>query len=117
MPQFQLPVSWNLPLSGNVKQSILPWTFLFNPSGSQFGLFNINLGQSSDPAVEEEILSDVAGYGKQLGRIEDALMALLNRLDLSGLSPEDRKAVEEFKSMTLEIEKVKKRSFSKSIAA
>jgi len=117
MPQFQLPISWNLPLSGNVKQSILPWTFLFNPVGSQFGLFNINLGQSSDPALEEEILSDVAGYGKQLGRIEDALVVLLNRLDLSSLSVEDRKALEEFRSMTSEIDKVKKRSLSKPIAA
>jgi hypothetical protein len=41
------------------------------------GLVNIDLGQSSDPAVEEEILSDVASYGKQLGRIEDAMSVLL----------------------------------------
>ena len=117
MPQFQLPVSWNLPFSGNVQQSILPWTLLFNPVGSQVGLFNINLGQSSDPGVEEEILSDVAGYGKQLGRIEDALLVLLNRLDVNSLSPEDRKAVDDLRTMTSEIEKVKKRPFAKSIAA
>ena len=39
---------------------------------SQFGLINITVGQSSDPSVEADVLTDVAGYGKQLGRIEDA---------------------------------------------
>src|SRR5260370_28163725 len=71
MPVFRLP------LSGNVTQSINPWTWLFNPVGSQVGLVNIELGQSSNPAVEEEVLNDVASYGKQLGRIEDALLVLL----------------------------------------
>src|SRR5258708_10891853 len=71
MPAFRLP------LSGNVTQSINPWTWFFNPVGSQVGLVNIELGQSSNPAIEEEVLSDVASYGKQLGRIEDALIVLL----------------------------------------
>jgi hypothetical protein len=71
MPVFRLP------LSGNVTQSINPWTWFFNPVGSQVGLVNIELGQSANPAIEEEVLSDVASYGKQLGRIEDALVVLL----------------------------------------
>lgn len=71
MPAFRLP------LSGNVTQSINPWTWFFNPVGSQVGLVNIELGQSSNPAIEEEVLSDVASYGRQLGRIEDALLVLL----------------------------------------
>lgn len=75
MPVFRLP------LSGNVTQTINPWTWFFNPVGSQVGLVNIELGQSSNPAVEEEILSDVASYGKQLGRIEDALLVLLAQTD------------------------------------
>jgi hypothetical protein len=52
MPVFRLP------LSGNVTQSI-------NPVGSQVGLVNIELGQSSNPKVEEEVLSDVASYDKR----------------------------------------------------
>ena len=71
MPVFRLP------LSGNVAQTINPWTWFFNPVGSQVGLVNIELGQSSNPAVEEEVLTDVASYGKQLGRIEEALVVLL----------------------------------------
>ena len=62
MPVFRLP------LSGNVTQSINPWNWVFNPTGSQFGVVNISLGRSSNPAVEEEVRTDVASYGKQLGR-------------------------------------------------
>jgi hypothetical protein len=68
MPVFRLP------LSGNVTQTINPWNWFINSAGAYFGLVNIELGQSSNPPVEEEVLSDVASYGKQLGRIEDALL-------------------------------------------
>jgi hypothetical protein len=50
-------------------QTINPWTAFFSPIGSQFGLININLGQSSELNVEADVLSDVASYGKQLGKI------------------------------------------------
>ena len=66
---------FKLPLSGDVVQSISPW--FMSPIGSQFGLVNITVGQSSEPTVEADVLSDVAGYGKQLGRIGDALVVLL----------------------------------------
>ena len=61
MPLFKLP------LSGDVTQSILPWTFA--PMGGQWGLVNITLGQSTAPEVEADVLTDVAGYGKQLALI------------------------------------------------
>ena len=71
MPVFKLP------LSGDAVQTINPWKAFFSPIGSQFGLININLGQSSEPNVEADVLSDVASYGKQLGKIGDALIVLL----------------------------------------
>lgn len=85
MPVFRLP------LSGNVTQSINPWNWVFNPTGGQFGLVNISLGQSANPAVEEEVLTDVASYGKQLGRIEDALLLLIGRAEKAGDVTEDEK--------------------------
>ncbi len=95
MPVFRLP------LSGNVTQSINPWTWTFNPMGSQFGLVNIELGQSSEPAVEEEILTDVASYGKQLGRIEDALLVLLEHFRPGRkLTDTEQTAIDEFKAIT-----------------
>ena len=72
MPTFKLP------LSGDVVQSINPFTAFM--TGGQFGLVNINLGQSSNPEIEQEVLSDVASYGKQLGRIGDALIVLLSHI-------------------------------------
>jgi hypothetical protein len=102
MPVFRLP------LSGNVTQSINPWNWVFNPTGGQFGLVNISLGQSSNPAVEEEVLSDVASYGKQLGRIEDALLVLLAHFrPARALTPEEEKALAALKEMTDEIAAVK----------
>jgi hypothetical protein len=47
------------------------WTF--NSQGGQFGLVNINLGKSADPDLEQRILDDVGSYGRQLGRIGEAL--------------------------------------------
>ena len=81
MPTFKLP------LSGDVVQSINPFTAFM--TGGQFGLVNINLGQSSEPKVEEEVLSDVASYGKQLGRIGDALMGQNAGLEACGRPDRD----------------------------
>lgn len=104
MPDFRLP------LSGNVAQTINPWTVFFNPTGSQLGLVNINLGTSSNPAVEEQILSDVASYGKQLGRIEDVLMVLLAHFHpRRKLTRAEDKAVRDLKRMVEEIGEVKRR--------
>jgi hypothetical protein len=102
MPVFRLP------LSGNVTQTINPWTWFFNPVGSQVGLVNIELGQSSNPAVEEEILSDVASYSKQLGRIEDALLVLLAHFRPERpLTAEEETAISDLKAVVVEIAAVK----------
>jgi len=102
--------TFRLPLSGNVTQSILPWTWTFNPVGSQIGLVNIDLGASSAPAVEEEVLKDVASYGKQLGRIEEALVVLLDTYTPNrSLTDKENKTIIALRSMVGEIERVKKR--------
>jgi hypothetical protein len=102
MPIFRLP------LSGNVTQSILPWTWLFNPVGSQVGLVNISLGQSSNPAIEEEVLTDVASYGKQLGRIEDVLEILVEHFRPERkLTAAEDKAIRDLKSMLKDVAAVK----------
>ena len=104
MPVFRLP------LSGNVTQSILPWTWNFNPVGGQVGLVNINLGQSSEPKIEEEVMTDIASYGKQLGRIEDALLALLDTYTPKAEpTTEEAKAFSAFRDLVRQIEAVKKK--------
>ena len=102
MPTFRLP------LSGNVTQSINPWTWIFNPMGSQVGLVNINLGKSSNPEVEEEVLTDIASYGKQLGRIEDVLTVLLDHFrPKRALTTEEEKAIAGLRELVAEIGGVK----------
>jgi len=102
MPVFRLP------LSGNVTHSINPWNWIFNPSGGPFGLVNISLGRSSNPAVEEEVLSDVASYGKQLGRIEDALLVLLAHFRPErALTGDEEKVLAALKELTDRIATVK----------
>ena len=64
--------------------------------------FTINVGQSTDPNMEKAALS-VASYGKQLGRIGDALIVLLRRVDLGKLSREEEIAICDLKSMLNEI--------------
>lgn len=80
----------HLPLSGNVTQSIFPLT--------------INVGRSSDQAAEQDALT-VASYGRQLGRIGDAMIVLLNVLHdrLENLKPDEAKAIVDLKCMLYEI--------------
>jgi hypothetical protein len=106
---------FRFPLSGNVTQTINPWNWLFNPVGSQVGLVNIELGPSSNPPVEEEILTSVASYGKQLGRIEDALEVLLAHFHTAKkLSAKEQGAIDDLKSLMNDIATVKKKHPRKS---
>jgi hypothetical protein len=98
----------NLPLSGAVTQTIDPWTSWFSAFGSQVGLINVNLGTSADPEVEKAVISKVASYGKQLGRIEDALVVLLKHFRPDGtLSAAENRAVRALQRMVEDIEDVK----------
>ena len=100
----------SLPLSGAVTQTIEPWTSWFSAFGSQIGLINVNLGTSSDPDTERAVISKVASYGKQLGRIEDALAVLLRHFQpQEPLSREEHRAVRALQRMVEEIEEIKQR--------
>jgi hypothetical protein len=55
-------------------------------------------------------LSDVASYGKQLGRIEDALVVLLDHFrPAQELTRKEEDAIEDLRRLIAEIEHVKKR--------
>ena len=99
----------NLPLSGAVTQTIEPWTSWFSSFGSQIGLINVNLGTSSNPSTEKAVIANVASYGKQLGRIEDALVVLLKHFHpKEPLSPEENRAIRALQRMVEEIDDVKR---------
>jgi hypothetical protein len=101
MPEFRLP------LSGDVSQTINPWTMFFRAVGSQFGLININLGKSADPELEQRILADVGSYGRQIGQLGDALKVLLDHVKLDGLKPEEQTALDALRFQLTEIDRLK----------
>jgi hypothetical protein len=71
---------------------------------------NIELGQSSNPAVEEEVLTGIASYGKQLGRIEDALLVLLAHFRPDRpLTAAEETAISALRAIVAEIAAVKAR--------
>jgi len=110
MPRFKLP------LSGDVTQAISPWTAFMSPIGGQIGWFNVTIGQSSEPAVEGDILSDVASYGKQLGRIGDALIVLLAHFHpVAPLTKEETDAIDDLKDMLGRIADVKDKHKRKAL--
>ncbi|WP_153771647.1 hypothetical protein [Labrenzia sp. CE80] len=103
MPEFRLP------LSGDVTQAINPWFDMFKAFGSQFGLININLGRSPAPEIEQKVLQEVGSYGRQLGRMGDALNVLIEKLEpkLGDLTKEERLALDAFRVMLAEIDQIK----------
>jgi hypothetical protein len=104
MPVFKLP------LSGDVVQTINPFTAWMSPVGSQFGLINITLGKSTEPKVEQEVLTEVGTYGKQLGRIGDALIVLLAHFHPAvPLTAGETEAIDDLKDMLDEVAEIKAR--------
>ena len=86
-------------------QAINPWTFY--QQGAQFGFINIDLGQTSHPEVERAILDDVGSYGRQLGRIGDALEVLLNHVKLDRLSQAEKDALAVLRGQLAAVRQVK----------
>src|ERR687885_737686 len=78
--------TWGLraPLSGDVSQDID--ASLVRSVGDQLGFININAARSPDPGLERHIITEVASYGRQLGRILDALDVLVRHGRPEGLS-------------------------------
>src|SRR6516225_11705346 len=90
-----------------LRQVINPWQFF---QGAQFGFINIELGETAHPEVEQAILDEVGSYGKQLGRIGDALEVLLNHTNLEGLSPAELDTINVLRGQLAEVKQVKQRA-------
>jgi len=97
----------NLPLSGPVTQS-----FAFAPWLANY--VTVNVGDSTDPDTERAMLG-VASYGKQLGRIGDALIVLLKHLPAAHLSPDEAAAINDLKTMLRELAHTKEKHGAKHV--
>jgi hypothetical protein len=90
MHQVFVPIQWHLAPS-SLTQPILPnW---------QFHLFNVNLGSSSNPSVEQAALEKVGSYGRQIGHLAEALELIVKKtklLDSPDLTPDERDVLQVF---------------------
>jgi len=101
----------NLPLSGAVTQS---FTQAFAPWAENY--VTVNLGNSTSPDTEKALLR-VASYGKQLGRIGEALMVLLRHMpDDANLSQADKDAICDLKTLLRELASAKQEHRAKHSA-
>jgi hypothetical protein len=103
MSQFQLSLA-----PQQLWQAINPWTFY--QQGAQFGFINIDLGQTPHPEVEQAVLDEVGSYGRQLGRIGDALEVLLDRVKLDGLSQAEKDALSALRGQLAAVRQTKQRA-------
>ncbi|MBE0590541.1 MAG: hypothetical protein IH617_21210 [Hydrogenophaga sp.] len=75
----------------SLTQPILPnWSF---------HLFNVNLGSSSNPAVEQAALDKVGGYGRQIGHLAEALELIVQKtrlLESQDLTQDERDVLQVF---------------------
>ncbi len=100
MPDFYMP------LSSPVNQAFQYWTKM---TMGQVGLININMGKSSDPELEQKIIEDVGSYGRQIGQLSDALLAVLQHMKTDTWDAESKEAVEAFRLQVKEVAKLKER--------
>ncbi len=99
---------FKLPLSGDVPFSVAPWTN-FGAVGNHFSFLNVEVGHSSAPDVERTVLDNVGTYGKQLGRMGDALRVLVDHFEpKKQLSRKERKALRALRAMLDEIDDIKR---------
>jgi hypothetical protein len=86
-------------------QTINPWTF--NQQGGQFGLINIDLGGAADSDLERKILKTVGSYGRQIGRIGDALEVILKHVKLGDLNSDEQDALDILKGQIAAVRQAK----------
>jgi hypothetical protein len=101
------------PLSGDVAQDLANASLLRDQA--QFGFLNINATQSGDPALEKRIITQVASYGRQLGRLVDAVSVLSRHQDRTSLTDEDQRALNQLLELADQISAAKAQAAAQRI--
>lgn len=92
-PFYFTPDVFRSPLSGNVEQDISPLTNWFSPQ--------VELNFCGNKNIEATVISEVASYGKQLGILTDAVLALAG--------DNDHPAIQRLSEIAEQIQQVKER--------
>ncbi len=91
--------------------------YLFQPidllngfqAGSQYNLFSINMGETSNPQVEREALRVVGSYGRQIGHIQEALEVLLKHVPMGKLNGEEKEVLKVLKRDIASVRRIKQK--------
>lgn len=87
---------------GMLNQPILPnWSF---------NLLNVNMGASTNAAVEQETLQSVGSYGKQIGHLAEVLELIVGKMKLlesSELSQAEKDTLRVFLGDVSAVRKIK----------
>jgi hypothetical protein len=103
MPDFNVSLA-----PSQLTQTINPWTLTLG------SLFTINLGQSSDPELEDQILAEVGSYGRQLGQIGDVMALLIPLIDQAKLNDEQKKTIWKLQEQLKGVDRLKAAQSKKS---
>ncbi|MEL6752493.1 MAG: hypothetical protein AAFO57_00585 [Pseudomonadota bacterium] len=97
------------PFGGAVTQAFEIWSSWFENVG-QLGFINIDLGRTEKPDLERRILRDVGSYGRQIGRMSEALDVLIEHADLDRTKLNDGQiaALHDFRQMVEDIKRCKR---------
>jgi len=98
MPDFKLALAPN-----QLTQTINPWSWTFG----NVSLFSVNLGQSGDPDFEARVLERVGSYGRQLGRLGEAMAVVLDHLEAQDPALREAKPVRALRRQLEEIADLK----------
>ncbi|HSW06872.1 hypothetical protein [Aquabacterium sp.] len=100
-------VSWPMPGGGSAPQFTFAPERLWQPinPGWSFGNLIVNQQNSSAPEVEQAVVSQVS-YGKQIGKLIDAIEVLIEAAPAVSKVP----AIEEFGKLVDKIKDIKKAS-------
>ncbi len=109
------------PLSGDVMQlfRINPLFKVMTDATQQMGFINVYNVQSGDPETELKVVEEVAGYGRQLGWILEALSLIIEKLhaakaiDFNTLSPKELAALSQITTLLERVNEVKKQTNGK----
>jgi hypothetical protein len=93
---------WPLQAWSSPSPSLAPRE-LTQPINSGWSLLNVTYNNSSAPAIERDVLQQHS-YGRQIGRLMDALSVLVERLPASA---KDDQRIEDFLALVQDVARIK----------
>ncbi len=103
----------------NLAQAINPWSWWIegNANENQNGFINITNYKSGNPKLEQKIVSETAGYGMQLGVIEDMIDVMIAFIPKGKITSDQQRVIKRFKDMTAAIRLQKEKDLLERFSA